>query len=147
MDGDAVPIVIEETFDAPIAEVWQAIVDSEQMRMWFFDTIADFEPEVGFETRFSVRVENREYVHLWAVTDVVPGRRINYRWRYGGYSGDSSVTWELSEAANGTKLTLTHEGIETFPQDNPVFSREAGEQGWGYFIHQSLRAFLERRRS
>lgn len=137
----------EETFDAPIAVVWKAITDKDQMRQWFFETMTDFEPELGFETQFNVRCEERDYLHLWKVTDVVMRKRIACQWRYGGYAGNSSVTWELSETPSGTKLKLTHEGTETFPQDNPVFSRESGQAGWDYFLRESLKAFLERHNS
>ncbi len=147
MDINADPIVVEHTFNAPIAVVWKAITDKDQMRQWFFETITDFEPEVGFETQFNVRVEDRDYPHQWKVTDVVPGRRIAYNWRYGGYAGNSSVTWELSETPSGTKLKFSHKGIETFPQDNPDFSRESGQAGWDYFLRESLKTFLERQDS
>ena len=122
------PIVVEQTFDVPVAVVWQAITDQDQMRQWFFEPITDFKPEVGFEAQFTVRSNDQDYLHLWKVTDVVPEERITYQWQYGDYAGNSSVTWELSEVPDGTKLKLTHEGIETFPQDNPVFSRESGRQ-------------------
>ena len=141
------PIVVEQTFNTPIAVVWKAITDKDQMRQWFFEPMTDFKPEIGFETQFNVRCEDQDYLHLWQVTDVVPERRIAYQWRYGGYPGNSSVTWELSEALNVTKLRLTHEGHETFPQDNPIFSRESGQAGWDYFLHESLKAFLERQNS
>lgn len=141
------PIVVEQTFRAPIAVVWKAITDTDQMRQWFFGAITEFEPELGFRTQFTVRSGDRDYAHLWNVTEVVSERKIAYDWRYGGVPGDSSVTWELSETADGTKLTLTHAGIETFPQDDPVFSRESGQAGWGYFLHDSLKAFLERQDS
>ncbi len=141
---DTKAIVVEQTFNAPIAVVWKAITDKDQMRQWFFDPIAEFEPKIGFETQFKVRCEDQEYVHLWKVTNVVPERRIAYQWRYGGYPGNSLVTWELSEVRDGTNLTLTHEGHETFPQDDPIFSRESGQAGWEYFLQESLKAFLER---
>jgi hypothetical protein len=51
--------------------------------------------------------------------------------------------WELSEPSQGAKLKLTHSGHETFPRDNPIFSRESGQAGWDYFIQESLKAFLE----
>lgn len=141
------PIVVEETFHAPIADVWQAITDKDQMRQWFFEPMTDFQSEVGFETQFDVEVEGQNYPHQWRVTEVVPERRIVYDWRYGGYPGESSVTWELLETSGGTKLKLTHKGQETFPQDNPIFSREAGVAGWTYFIQERLKAFLERQDS
>ncbi len=147
MDATAEPIVVEQIFNAPISVVWKAITDPDQMRRWFFETMTNFEPAVGFQTQFNVRVEDQDYPHQWKVTDVVPEKRIVYDWRYGGYRGDSSVTWELSETPHGTKMTLTHKGIETFPQDDPMFSPESGQAGWGYFLHESLKAFLERQDS
>ncbi len=147
MGGSANPIVAEQTFNAPIEVVWKAITDKDQMRQWFFETMTDFEPESGFETQFDVQCEDQNYPHHWKVTDVIPQKRIAYDWRYGGYPGESTVAWELSQTPNGTKLVLTHEGIETFPQDNPIFSRESTQAGWDYFLHESLKAFLERQSS
>jgi len=147
MDTDADPIVVEQTFSAPVAVVWKAITDRDQMRQWFFKTMTEFEPKVGFQTQFYVRCEDQDYLHLWKVTDVAVEKRIAYQWQYGGYAGSSSVTWELSEIPSGTKLKLTHEGTETFPRDNPVFSRESGLAGWGYLLHESLTAFLNRQAS
>ena len=141
------PIVVEQTYDASIAVVWKAITEKDQMRQWFFETMTDFRPEVGFETQFDVQCEGQNYPHHWKVTEVVPEKRISYAWRYGGYLGNSSVTWELSKTSDGTKLELTHRGHETFPRGNPIFSREMGEAGWGYFLHESLKAFLERQDS
>ncbi len=141
------PIVVEQTYNVPVAVVWKAITDKEQMRQWYFEPMTDFEPEVGFETQFDVQNEGQIFPHQWKVTEVVPETRIAYDWRYGGYPGDSSVTWELSETPDGTKLTLTHRGQETFPKDDPMFSREGGEAGWRYFLHESLKAFLERQES
>jgi uncharacterized protein YndB with AHSA1/START domain len=124
--------------------VWEAITDSEKMRRWYFEEMADFRPEVGFETEFSVRHQGEDYVHQWKVTEVVPERRITYRWRYGGYAGDSSVTWELSEAPRGTRLRLIHRGQDAFPKDNPAFTRASCQAGWEHFLHERLAAFLGR---
>jgi uncharacterized protein YndB with AHSA1/START domain len=142
MDNNVDPIVVEQTFDAPLAVVWKALTDQGQMRQWFFEAMTDFRPETGFETQFNVRCENRDYLHIWKVTDVVPGEKIAYGWRYAGYRGDSTVVWELSKTPNGTKLSLTHQGHETFPQDDPAFSWESCRAGWEYFVRESLKAFL-----
>ncbi len=136
------PIVVQHTYDAPLAVVWDAITNKDQMRQWFFETMTDFQPRVGFETKFDVECEGQIFPHLWKITEVVPETRIVYDWRYGGYPGESAVTWEPSETPEGTKLTLTHSRQETFPQDNPIFSRENGEAGWGYLLHESLKDFL-----
>ena len=138
------PIVVEQIYNAPIALVWKAITEKDQMRQWFFEAMTEFEPAVGFETQFDVECEGQIFPHQLKVTEVVPEEKIVYGWRYGGFPGDSSVTWELSESSDGTKLMLSHRGQETFAQDNPIFSREAGEAGWGYFLHDSLKAYLAR---
>ncbi len=36
-------IVVEQTYGAPIAVVWKAITDKDQMRQWFFEPMTDFE--------------------------------------------------------------------------------------------------------
>jgi uncharacterized protein YndB with AHSA1/START domain len=137
------PIVVEQTFNAPTAVVWRAITDPGQMRQWYFEPIVNFKPELGFESQFNVRCEERDFLHLWKVTDVVHKKRLAYRWRYDGYAGDSTVVWELSETPNGTRLLFTHVIHESFPQDDPMFSRESGQAGWDYFVRERLKAFLD----
>ncbi len=137
------PIVVKQHLAASPAVVWQAITDKHQMQQWFFETIEDFQPEVGFETEFIVHCEGTDYPHQWKVTDVNPQKRIAYRWRYGGLPGDSMVIWELTETPEGTSLLFTHEVHESFPEDNPLFSRESGEAGWNYFIRERLPEYLK----
>lgn len=43
---------------------------------WFFETMEDFAPEPGFETQFNMRAEDKDYPHLWKVTEVVPGKKL-----------------------------------------------------------------------
>ena len=138
------PIVVEQTFDVPAAVVWRAITDAEEMRQWFFDNIPEFEPAVGFETRFNVRAGGRDFLHLWTITEVVPVRRIMYDWKYAGYDGDSTVTFELFARGAETSLKVTAVVMEDFPDDIPEFTREAGVEGWTYFIQKRLEVFLSR---
>src|SRR6266513_3607764 len=115
-------IVMERTFNAPVAKVWQSLTDVDQMRKWYFD-LKEFRPEVGFEFDFVVEHEANYYHHLCKVTEVIPQRKIAYTWRYKGEPGDSLVTFELSPDGNKTKLRLRHEGIESFPK-TPAYARK-----------------------
>lgn len=142
MPNNSAPIFVEQIFNAPTAIVWKAITDTDQMRQWFFETMIDFEPKVGYQTEFDVECEGKIYLHQWKVTEVVPETRLVCDWRYGGYPGESLVTWELSESTDGTKLKLTHTGHDTFPQNNAIFSREICVAGWTYLVQESLKAFL-----
>jgi uncharacterized protein YndB with AHSA1/START domain len=137
------PIVVEQTFNTSINNVWNAITKVDQMRKWFFENIESFKPEVGFKTQFSVQSQDRSFLHLWKLTEVIHMKKIVYNWKYGSYSGNSFVTFELFEQENQTKLRLTHEVIESFPKDIPEFSRDSGIEGWNYFIRNRLKEFLK----
>ncbi|MFL6546155.1 MAG: ATPase [Bacteroidetes bacterium 13_1_20CM_4_60_6] len=137
--GEAV--VIERTFNAPIAKVWRAITDVDQMRAWYFD-LKEFKPEVGFEFEFSVEHEGMTYHHLCRVTEVVPQKKIAYTWRYKGEPGDSLVTLELFAEDDNTRVKLTHTGIETFPK-TPAYARKNFESGWTAIIGTELKQFVE----
>jgi uncharacterized protein YndB with AHSA1/START domain len=134
-------LVIERTFNAPIAKVWKALTDVDQMRVWYFD-LKEFKPEVGFEFEFVVEHEGMTYHHLCRVTEVVPQKKIAYTWRYKGEVGNSLVTVELFPERDKTRLKLTHEGLETFPK-TPAYARKNFEAGWTAIIGSELKQFLE----
>jgi len=138
-------VIIERTFNAPADKVWKAITDKDQMKQWYFNTLDDFKPEVGFQTQFNVRNGNKDYLHIWKVTEVKPGKRISYEWKFGGYPGNSLVTFELFPAGEKTKLKLTHKGIETFlPDQNPALAKENFIEGWTSLIGSSLKNLVEK---
>ena len=136
------PIVVEETFRATPESVWRAITEADHMRAWFFESIPDFKPVVGFRVEFDVDSGGRRFPHMWRVTRVVPGELIELNWRYGGYPGDSYVTFELIRGGDSTRLKLTHVVKEDFPDDVPEFKRESCVAGWRYFINQRLNQYL-----
>jgi uncharacterized protein YndB with AHSA1/START domain len=139
------PVVVEQTFDASLDEVWSAITEIDQMRQWYFEDIPSFRPEVGFETEFNVHNEGRNFLHMWKVTDVEPLKKIRYTWQYKKYPGSGFVTFELFKQNDRTRLRLTNEGLESFPQDIPEFKRESCIAGWTYFINGRLKDYLARR--
>ena len=52
-------IIMERTLDAPVAKVWKALTDVDQIREWYFD-LKEFKPEIGFEFEFVVEHEGNE---------------------------------------------------------------------------------------
>ena len=135
-------VVVERTLNAPIARVWKALTDANQMRQWYFD-LREFKPQVGFEFEFVVEHEGNRYHHLCQVTDVVPQKKIAYSWRYKGEPGDSLVTFELFDEGNKTRVKVTHTGIETFPK-TPAYARKNFENGWTAIIGTELKQFVEK---
>ncbi|MCF8240564.1 MAG: SRPBCC domain-containing protein [Melioribacteraceae bacterium] len=136
------PFVIEREYDAPIDKVWEALTDNSQIKQWYFD-IAEFKPEVGFEFQFEGGKDDRRYIHLCKVTEVIPTKKLSYTWRYDGYPGSSHVIWELFDANGKTKVRLTHENLESFGTGNPDFAKENFVQGWNAILGELLKDFLE----
>lgn len=141
---DTAPLIIEETFNAQVSEVWKAISDKKEMKQWYFD-LEEFKPEVGFKFEFLGGQENGiQYVHLCEVTAAKPNEVLSYTWKYKGYEGESEVVFELKDLVDQTLLKLTHKGLHTFPADNPDLAVHNFAEGWNQLIHQSLKEYLEK---
>ncbi|HKB85889.1 MAG TPA: SRPBCC domain-containing protein [Ignavibacteriaceae bacterium] len=136
------PVIVESTFNVPAEKVWKAITDKDEMKKWYFD-LKEFRPEPGFEFRFSGGPsEDKQYLHICKITEVIPGRKLSHSWRYDGYEGISYVTFELFPEGDETRLKLTHSGLETFPENNPDFAKENFAAGWQEIIGSNLKNYL-----
>jgi uncharacterized protein YndB with AHSA1/START domain len=138
------PLIVERVYDAPVGKVWKAITDKEEMKQWYFD-LDEFRPEVGFEFSFYGQGKTGEkYLHLCRITDVEVNRKLRYSWSYKGYPGMSFLTFELFPEGDGTRLRLTHEGLETFGETGDL-TRQNFETGWTDFTGKLLRDHLEKK--
>ena len=138
----AQPIIVEKVVNAPVSRVWQAITDKKQMKEWYFD-IPAFEAKVGSEFRFESGPDDRMYVHVIRITEVIVNKKLQHSWRYDGYEGDSIVTWELTDMGGKTKVKLTHTGLETFPKIADL-DRKNFEAGWKEIVGTHLPEFTEK---
>ena len=137
------PVVKEVLLKTPALKVWKAITEKEQMKEWYFD-LKEFKPEVGFEFQFEGGPDDRIYLHICKITEVVPVKRLSYSWRYNGYPGDSLVTFELFEDGTKTRLKLTHKNLESFGTENPDFAKENFVEGWNMIIGKNIKEFVEK---
>jgi uncharacterized protein YndB with AHSA1/START domain len=132
------PIRIEETINASIEKIWSALTNPEEMAQWYFE-LPKFEAEEGFQIHFT----SCDLLHRWVITKVIPHHIIEYKWSYPDYPGESFLSIELlymNEYA--TKIVLEHKGVESFPQENPNFTRESFEQGWNE-IFKNLHEYVD----
>jgi uncharacterized protein YndB with AHSA1/START domain len=100
----------EQTIRAPAGDVWGFIVDPGALSVWF-GADAWLEPVSGSQVRFRFAdgTERRG-----EVVDVVPGRRLTWRWRELHGAGltlvigrPSTVTVELRPVPGGTRVRIT----------------------------------------
>lgn len=139
------PFVIEIIYNTSIENVWKAITNNKEMRQWYFD-IPGFRDEPGFEFQFlSDPSEERPYRHICQVTEAVKCRKLSYTWQYDRYQAITQVTFEMfDEYEKGTRLRLTHEGLEAYPESDPDFSKESFAEGWRWIVETALKEYLEK---
>jgi uncharacterized protein YndB with AHSA1/START domain len=135
------PYTIERVYNAPVAAVWKALTDKNEMKKWYFD-LEEFKPEVGFVFEFEGGPEDRKYIHHCEVTEAIEHKKLTYSWAYVGYEGCSYVTFELFPEGKSTRLKLTHAGLETFPALKD-FAKENFVAGWTEIIGKNLKEHLE----
>lgn len=133
----------EYVYKAPPAIVWKAIADKDEMKFWYFDLVA-FKPEVGFEFRFWGGTEQRKYLHICRITEVMKGKKLCHTWSYDGIPGETILCFEIEPSEKGTKLKLTHSGFETFPKDNADLDPKNFDKGWTQILGTSLKNYLEK---
>lgn len=134
-------LVLERLLAASPERVWNALTRKEEMKEWYFELSA-FKAEPGFTFSFNGGDETKTYLHQCRVTEVIPQRKLQYTWKYPGFPGESLLSFELIPQGANTLLRVTHEGLDSFPQDNPDFARENFSAGWNHIIGKSLPDYL-----
>jgi len=137
------PLVIERVFDASVSKVWEALTINDLMKKWYF-VLPDFKAEVGFEFTFTGGADDQHmYTHLCRIIEVVPYKKLAYSWRYEGYPGYSTVSFELFDNDGKTRVILTHTGLDSFEHINPDFAKKNFELGWASIMDHSLKTYVE----
>jgi len=128
-------IVKTHYFPHPIAKVWKAISDAEEISKWFI--LADFKAEVRYNYTFT----HDQTKITGEVLLVNPVYDLIYTWIVKGTGVETTVSWKLEEKENGTFLTLEHTGISGYPGETAVTMFENFQGGWNTCLH-NLDEFL-----
>jgi len=120
----------ELLINADISKVWDAIVNPEIVKQYFFGTQVESEWKEGSPIVFSGEFDGKQYRDKGTILAIDPKKFLQYSY-WSGFSGledkaenYSLVTYELETVDSAVKLTMTQEG----------FANEQGHQhavqGW-----------------
>jgi uncharacterized protein YndB with AHSA1/START domain len=99
----------EMKYPHPPEKVWQALTDAAAMSQWLMPN--DFEPTVGHHFQFHTKpAPGFDGIVRCEVLEVAPPERLVYSWVGGGV--DTQLVWTLKAIAEGTNLTLEHNGFK-----------------------------------
>ncbi len=139
---NAAPIIIERVYNASPEKVWKAITNRADMKEWYFD-IAEFKAEPGFKFSFYEPGGTNKFLHQCEITEVIPGKKLAYSWSYSMDPAVTHVSFELFPEGKGTRVKLTHIGVEKFAADNSDLKKENFVAGWTEIIGTNLKNFVE----
>ena len=129
----------EITLSAPQSRVWRAISDSAEFGEWFGVRFqGPF--RVGETIRGQITVTGYEHLEFVArIERMEPERFLALRWcpfaldPERDYSNEPTtlVEFNLGDAGDGTKLTVTESGFDGIPEEHRADAFMRNEGGWG----------------
>jgi uncharacterized protein YndB with AHSA1/START domain len=131
------------TIGAPIATVWDALVNPEMIKQYLFGTNAVSDWKEGSPIVWQGEWEGKPYEDKGVILQLKPERLLQYS-HFSPLAGQAdvpehyhTVTMELSPKGTGTLLLLSQDNNST--EDD----REHSEKNWGMML-TGLKTFLEK---
>lgn len=132
----------ENVYPHPPERVWQALTESELLAAWLMDNDLE-EVAVGetFEFRGDPVPLFWDGITRCEVLTVEPHERLKISWWGGGGNPRTEVTWRLEPVADGTRLTVTHEGMDGL---RGFIMKMGMRGGWEQMYEEALPEVLRR---
>ncbi|MEO8566007.1 MAG: SRPBCC domain-containing protein [Betaproteobacteria bacterium] len=129
---DKTSLHIRRLYQAPVAAVWAAWTDAEQMKQWMGPSDAFGESEVTMDVRVGGRYRivmhapDGETHRVGGVyREVVPNQKLVYTWAWESTpEQESLVTLEFKPSGDGTELVLAHQRFAD------TQARDKHQEGW-----------------
>jgi uncharacterized protein YndB with AHSA1/START domain len=130
VDGVRDTIVREVVVKAPIARVWELLIDPQQLARWYPG--ARLEPRVGGMATFDCGAEAPYY---GVIELVEPPRRLAWRWCLAagvpvGQGPTTRVEIALSPAGADTRVLLTESGFAALSPEERARCQPDNDAGW-----------------
>ncbi len=129
---DKTSLEIRRVYQAPVAAVYAAWTDPEQMKQWMGPTDAFGESEVTMDVRVGglyrivMHSPDGETHRVGGVyREVVPNKKLVYTWAWESTpERESLVTLEFKPSGEGTELVLAHQRFAD------TQARDKHQEGW-----------------
>ncbi|MGI9457794.1 MAG: SRPBCC family protein [Aeoliella sp.] len=142
---DVMELVLRHTYDAPLARVYSAWIDPDQLKSWLRPTneieavLAEVDLRIGGVYRLGYQVPGvaGELVVAGTYQEIVPNKKLVFTWEWESHPNfqgeETLVTVEFDEVDGQTEVTLTH---QRFPTE---VMRADHEWGWTGATEQLVR--------
>ena len=135
---------IHTDIHAPASKVWDALTNPEMIKQYFFgvDVVTDWKE--GSPILYKGEWEGKYFEDKGNILKSVPEKLLlcNYWTSFSGLpdipENYQNVSYELSPVKDGTRLTITQDGIASEE------SRKHSEQNWNMVLN-SLKSLLEKK--
>lgn len=104
--------------NSSIEKVWDALVNPEMVKQYFFGSNQETDWQVGSEILWTGEYEGTKYTDKGRVLEFVPNQKLSYSY-LSSWSGLEDkpenylwVSYEISPAKNGTELTITQSNYD-----------------------------------
>lgn len=115
--------------DAPKDVVWAFLTEKDKLARWFHPAEEDL--KVGGDYTLLDQHGGMTRICWGTVLEMKPFDKLVYTFTVKPLNGaTTTVSWYLEEAAGGTRLTLTHEGIEHAAGEAAFRMLSALDAGW-----------------
>ena len=133
---------IRININAPVSDVWDALINPETIKKYFFGTNAVSDWKVGSSLYFKGVWEGKEYCDKGTILKIEPEKVLQYNY-FSAMSGKEDlpenyvvITNELSSIDGGTELLVSQSNI-----DNEDMKQHT-EQNWKYVL-EGLKKVVE----
>jgi uncharacterized protein YndB with AHSA1/START domain len=122
-------------FKASRETVWSFLTDKKKLGTWFYAAEADLAPDQDYMLVGTAADGSPENKCWGTVQEMDPPSRLVYTFTFAPLGGAlTTVTWTLEEVFGGTRLSLSHEGIEAAAGEAAMGMLLALDAGWDNHI-------------
>ena len=104
--------------NAPVKDVWHALIDPTMIKQWLFGTNAVSEWKKGSDITYTGEWEGKQYVDKGRIIDIEPEKLLHTTY-FSGMSGKedkpenyANVIYEVANEKDGALLSISQDNIE-----------------------------------